>query len=132
VIHRGQVGPLPLQIPSLLADEANNGEEMEDSENLSKVWETALEALEVFDDTVNEASTRGEAIEDYWAVNSAGGDVAEGRPSQTTPSTTPISAVSRPTTLNAPASVSSLQRMSGSGPEGEVDNARDKDLGLEG
>jgi hypothetical protein len=65
-------------------------------------------------------------------VNSAGGDVAEGRPSQTTPSTAPISVVSRPTTPNAPAFVSSLQRMSGSGLEGEVDNARDKDLGLEG
>jgi hypothetical protein len=131
MIHPGQVSPLPLQIPSPLADKVNDGGEMEDSENLSKAWETALEALEVFDDTVNEASTRGEAIEDYWAVNSADGDIAEGRPSQTTPSTAPISAVSRPTTSNAPASISSLQRMSGSRPEGEVDNARDKDLGLE-
>jgi hypothetical protein len=65
VIHCGQVGPLPSQIPLPLADEANNGGEMEDSENLLKAWEMALEALEVFDDTVNEASTRGEAIEDY-------------------------------------------------------------------
>ena len=51
MIHCGQVGPLPMQIPSPLADKANNGREMEDSENFLKVWETALEALEVFDDT---------------------------------------------------------------------------------
>ena len=80
---------------------------------------------------VNKVSTCREAMEDYWAVNSASGDTTEGRVLQMTPLTALISTVSRPTTPNAPTSVISLQRMPGSGPEGEVDNTRNKDLGLE-
>jgi len=64
-------------------------------------------------------------------ANSTGGDVTEGKGSQTTPSTAPIAAESG--SQNAPDPVSSLQRVSETGSEGEESSAGNKDTtGLEG
>jgi hypothetical protein len=96
--------------------EANNDGETEE-------WEAAMNALEVFESTANVVSAHEQ---DYWMVNSTGGDVAEDRGLQMTPLTTQISTA----TPDPPASVHSLPEF---GLEGENDNARFKDsIGLEG
>lgn len=105
---------------------------MADGENISK-WKEALDALQPFDDGIDDVNTCEEAMQAANTANSTGGDVAERRGSQTTPSTSPVPAVDRCRTPNAPGTVPSLQRVSAeSGPEGEVNDTRDEDTtGLE-
>jgi len=130
---------------SLLADGDNDGEMAKplDLGTISKDWEARLAGLL----TVDKASTHEEATEDYWMVDSMGGnvaagstggnvtdgsmggDVADDRELQTTPLTAQIS---RSMTANAPASVSDPQSMTEPRPEGEVNAGNEDTMGFEG
>ena len=92
------------------------------TENTSRQWKAKYDSLMSFDDAANEGNTHDKATQDYWNVDSTGGNVTEGRELQTMPSVALISA-----TLNAPVSLSGLQKVSKSGqksgPDGELVNA---------
>ena len=91
------------------------------SENTLRQWEAKYDGLMSFDDAANKGNTHNEATQNYWDVDSTGGNIAEGRELQTTPLVAPIS-----TTLNAPVSLSGLHEVSESGqesgPDGELVN----------
>ena len=66
------------------------------SENTLRQWEAKYDGLMSFDDAANEGNTHNKATQNYWDVDSTGGNIAEGRELQTMPLVAPISA-----TLNA-------------------------------
>ncbi len=130
---------------SPLADGDNDGEMAKplDLGTILKDWEVRLAGLL----TVDKASTHEEATEDYWMVDSmggnvaagstggnvadgsTGGDVADDRESQTTPSTARIS---RSMTANAPASISDPQSVAKPRPEGEMNAGNEDTMDFEG
>lgn len=118
----------------------DDGGELEDRDGLVD-WEAAYHALaalnkaDTHEDVHGPADTEEHHLEgnkDTMRDHSTGGDVAEGRGLQTTPSTALTAVVPR-STPDAPVPVSSPQRVSESGKDRDVNNTRNEDsMGLEG